>query len=129
MNTKNTGYKRQEYTVPVKRYCQTLHLKNDPVLIEEYIRIHSEQYSWPAIREGIRSIGILEMEIFHIGNQLFMIVETPLDFNWEEAFEQLAQLPRQQEWEEFVARFQLSDPKASSAEKWQLMDRIFYLYK
>ncbi|GHU72591.1 hypothetical protein FACS189413_15880 [Bacteroidia bacterium] len=36
---------------------------------------------------------------------------------------------KQQEWEDFVARFQLSDPKASSSEKWQLMDRIFYLYK
>lgn len=129
MENKNSGYKQQEYKIPVKRYCQTLQLKNDPALIEEYIRIHSEQYAWPEIREGIRSIGILEMEIFQIGNQLFMIVETPLDFDWEEAFTRLAQLPRQQEWEEFVARFQLSDPKASSSEKWQLMDRIFYLYK
>ncbi|KAA6299957.1 MAG: L-fucose mutarotase [Candidatus Ordinivivax streblomastigis] len=128
MDDKNTGYKQQEYKIPVKRYCQALRLKDDPVLIEEYIRIHSELYAWPEIRAGIRSVGILEMEIFRIGNQLFMIVETPLDFNWDEAFEQLSQLPRQQEWEEFVARFQLSDPKASSAEKWELMDRIFYLY-
>jgi L-rhamnose mutarotase len=129
MDDKNTGYKQQEYKIPVKRYCQALRLKDDPVLIEEYIRIHSELYAWPEIRAGIRSVGILEMEIFRIGNQLFMIVETPLDFSWDEAFEQLSQLPRQQEWEEFVARFQLSDPKASSAEKWELMDRIFYLYK
>jgi L-rhamnose mutarotase len=129
MDNKNTGYKQQEHKIPVKRYCQALHLKDDPILIEEYIRIHSELYAWPEIRAGIRSVGILEMEIFHTGNQLFMIVETPLDFNWDEAFKRLAQLPRQQEWEEFVARFQLSDPKASSAEKWELMDRIFYLYK
>ncbi len=57
-----------------------------------------------------------------------MIIETPLDFNWEEAMARLATLPRQQEWEETVAEFQNCSVNASSAEKWQLMERIFYLY-
>ena len=30
-----------------------------------------------------------------------MIVETPIDFDWESAMAKLATLPRQQEWEDF----------------------------
>lgn len=125
---KINGYNVKTYNGPVKRYCQTLELKDDPELIQQYIRCHSESESWPEIREGIRAVGILEMEIYILGSRLFMIVETPLDFDWNTAMEKLASLPRQAEWESFVSRFQQSDPQATSAQKWQLMDRMFYLY-
>lgn len=126
---KTTGYTQQTYPVPVKRYCQTLELKDNPELIQEYIKRHSEAYHWPEIREGIRSVGILEMEIYQIDTKLFMIVETPLDFEWDTAFEKLAALPRQSEWEEYMSIFQQADPGATSSEKWKRMDRIFHLYK
>lgn len=126
---KKNGYPQQEFKQPVKRYCQTLDLKDDPELIKEYVKRHSEMYAWPEIREGIRAVGILEMEIYILGTRLFMIVETPLDFEWDEAFARLATMPRQQEWEEYMSVFQQADATASSAEKWQLMDRIFHLYK
>ena len=32
----------------------------------------------------------LEMEIYICGNRLFMIVETPIDFDWESAMAKLA---------------------------------------
>jgi len=126
---KAEGYKQKSYTLPTKRYCQTLELKDDPELIQEYIKRHSEAYHWPEIRDGIRSVGILEMEIYQLGTKLFMIVETPLDFEWETAFEKLATLPRQAEWEEYMSLFQQAEPGASSSEKWQQMDRIFHLYE
>lgn len=127
-NSPQNGYTVKPYTAPVKRYCQMLDLKNDPELIEQYIRCHSEAEAWPEIREGIRSVGILEMEIYILGSHLFMIVETPLDFDWKIAMEKLATLPRQAEWEKFVSRFQQADSEATSAEKWRLMERMFYLY-
>ncbi len=122
------GYNVRTYHEPVKRYCQMLNLKNNPELIAEYRRIHSRQEAWPEIRAGIRSVGILEMEIYILGSTLFMIVETPLDFDWDEAMEKLAHLPRQQEWEDFVAKFQECVPSSTSAEKWKMMERMFYLY-
>ena len=125
---KKGGYPKKNFSQAVKRYCQTLDLKDDPELIKEYVKRHSEMYAWPEIRECIRSVGILEMEIYILGTRLFMIVETPLDFEWDAAFEKLAGLPRQREWDEYMSIFQLSDPKASSAEKWKLMHRIFSLY-
>ena len=106
---KENGYVVQEYKVPVKRYCQTMDLKDNPELIAEYVKRHSEAEAWPEIR--------------------FMIVETPLDFDWETAMARLATLPRQAEWEAYMSIFQQADATATSAEKWQLMDRMFYLYK
>jgi L-rhamnose mutarotase len=69
------------------------------------------------------------MEIYILGTRLFMIVETPLDFEWETAMARLSTLPRQAEWEDYMAEFQLVKAGMSSAEKWQLMERMFHLYE
>ena len=129
MDQKKQGYRVQEYHGPVKRYCQTLQLKDDPELIAEYRRRHSEGVAWKEIREGIREVGILEMEIYILGTTLFMIVETPLDFDWDTAMAKLATLPRQAEWEDYMAELQDAQPGATSDQKWKLMERMFYLYK
>ncbi|MCF2734611.1 L-rhamnose mutarotase [Bacteroides thetaiotaomicron] len=123
------GYKMKEFSMPTKRYCQTLSLKNNPILIEEYRKIHSEEKAWPEIRAGILAVGILEMEIYILGSQLFMIIETPLDFDWKIAMDKLSNLPRQAEWEKYVSKFQDCPCLSSSAEKWKLMERMFYLYE
>jgi L-rhamnose mutarotase len=127
--TNNEGYKVQEYKGPVKRFCQTLDLKDSPELIAEYRRRHSEGEAWSEIIDGIREVGILEMEIYIVGTRLFMIVETPLDFDWDKAMARLATLPRQQEWEDYMSEFQIASQGASSDEKWRMMERIFHLYK
>ena len=57
-----------------------------------------------------------------------MIVDAPEDFCWDEAMARLATLPRQAEWEAFVSQFQGCDANATSDEKWQMMERMFYLY-
>ena len=102
----------------MKRYCQTMDLKEDPELIKEYCYWHSAD---------IRAVGIRNMEIYRLGTRLFMIVETDDDFDWDASFARLATLDRQAEWEDFVARFQKTEPGSSSAEKWQLMEQIFKL--
>ena len=122
------GYKVKEYKGPVKRYCRTMNLKDNPELIAEYRKRHSQEYSWKEIREGIKQVGILEMEIYILGNRLFMIVETPLDFDWDTAMARLATLPRQQEWEDYMSIFQDCEQGATATEKWQMMERMFYLY-
>lgn len=66
-----------------KKVLPNNELENNPDLIAMYRRCHSQAEAWPEIREGIRSVGILEMEIYIEGAKLFMIVETPLDFDWK----------------------------------------------
>lgn len=117
----------KHFSFPTKRYCQTLELKNDSELIHEYKHWHKTENRWPEIPEGIKQVGILEMELYIFENKLFMIVETALDFDWDAAFEKLSTLDRQVEWEEFMSKFQHTKPGASSVEKWNLMERIFSL--
>jgi len=119
----------KQYSGPVKRYVQTMDLKDEPALIAEYRRRHSRGEAWPEIQAGIREVGILEMDIYILGTRLVMIVETPLDFDWDSAMARLATLPRQQEWEEYMACFQDCDPTATSGEKWKMMERMFHLYE
>lgn len=109
----------------MKRYCQTLKLRENPELIAQYVEEH--KHVWPEIKAGIREVGILDMQIYIHDNVLFMIVDTVDDFDWEKDNAHLAQLPRQAEWEAYMSRFQQAEKTASSAEKWQLMERIFKL--
>ena len=122
------GYKQKDFGVATKRYVQTLELADDPELIKQYKKWHSKEYQWKEIRDGIKEVGILEMEIYILGTKLVMIVDAPLDFDWDSAMARLATLPRQAEWEAFVAKFQGCSAEARSDEKWQMMDRMFYLY-
>lgn len=125
---KTEGYSVKDYGQQVKRYVQTMDLKDDEQLIAEYRRRHSKEDSWQEIRDGIKEVGILDMQIFILGTRLVMIVETPLDFDWDSAMAKLATLPRQQEWEDYMAMFQKCKEGATSDEKWQMMERMFYLY-
>ncbi len=108
-----------------KRYCKTLTLKDDPELIEEYKAIHANGGAWPEISQGMKEVGIIDMEIYLFGNQAFMIMDTTADFDHDKAMSELANKPRQKEWEAFVSRFQNTSADATAKDKWQLMDRIF----
>ena len=107
----------------MKRYCQTLTLVDNEEMIQQYVAAHA--HVWPVIIQGQREVGILDMQIYRRGRQLFMICDTVDGFDWERDMARLATLPRQAEWEAYVSRFQGCDPNAKSDEKWQLMERIF----
>ena len=81
------GYVQKLSDGKTKRYVQYLEICDDPELMMEYRKWHSEEYSWREVREGIRQVGILEMELYMIGNRLVMIVDTPIDFDWKEAMD------------------------------------------
>ena len=87
-----TGYPVKDFGMPTKRYVQTLSISDDPQLIELYRKCHAEENVWQEILDGIREVGILEMEIYIHGNILTMIVETPLDFEWDTAMARMFHL-------------------------------------
>ncbi len=109
----------------MKRYCQTLDLYDDPQLIAAYVEEH--KHVWEEIKQGIRQVGILDMQIYILKNHLFMIVDTVDDFDWVKDNERLAKLPRQAEWEAYMSKYQVSLPGQASHEKWKLMEQIFRL--
>ena len=56
-------------------------LKDDAQLIEDYKKVHAPGAVWPEITDGMREVGILDMEIYIQGTRLFMIMDTIPDFN------------------------------------------------
>ncbi len=108
-----------------KRYCKTLKLHDDPALIEDYKKVHTMGAAWPEITQGMKEVGIIDMEIYLAGTQLFMIMDTVADFDHDSAMATLATLPRQSEWEAHVSQFQQTSSDASADEKWQLIERIY----
>ena len=112
-----------------KRYCKTLSLKDDVQLIEDYKKVHAPNAAWPEITQGMKDVGIIDMEIYILGTRLFMIMDTVADFDHDKAMAELATKPRQSEWEAYVSRFQQSSAEATADEKWQLMECIYKLDK
>jgi L-rhamnose mutarotase len=111
----------------MKRYCKTLELENDPNLIREYKKLHAPGAAWPEVTEGMRRVGIRDMEIYLYGTTLFMIMDADPDFDHDRAMSQLSILPRQAEWEAFVSKYQRTPEGAAAKEKWKLMERIYKL--
>jgi len=67
------------------------------------------------------------MEIYRIETMLYMILTVPVDFDFEQQMGKLAGLPRQAEWEDFMANYQQAKPGTSSAERWKKLKRVFKL--
>lgn len=126
---KTEGYKSKQYGIPTKRYVQVMDLKDDSELISRYREAHDKEHFWREIGKGIKQVGILEMEIYIKDNHLVMIVDAPLDFDWDSAMAKLATLPHQAEWEQHVAQFQNCSAEATSDEKWQMTERMFHIYE
>ena len=109
----------------MKRYCLALDLKNDKELIAEYEFWHRNV--WTEIRKSILEAGIKEMEIYRLGNRLFMIMETDDTFSFERKAAMDEANSKVQEWEALMWKFQQPLPWAKKGEKWMLMDKIFQL--
>jgi L-rhamnose mutarotase len=109
----------------VERYCLTLELKDDPKLIAEYEAYH-RQVS-PEIKKSIWDAGITDMQLFRLGNRLFMIMETDESFSFERKAAMDKANPKVQEWEELMWKFQQPVAEGKPGEKWQLMGKIFSL--
>ncbi len=109
----------------MKRYCLALDLKDDEVLIMEYEAYH--QHVWPEILASIKEAGIEQMEIYRVGNRLFMIMEVRDDFDFESKNVADAANEKVQEWERLMWNYQQALPCSKPGEKWMLMEKIFDL--
>ena len=108
-----------------KRYCKTMKLRNDAALIEAYKKAHAKGAAWPEITQGMKDVGILDMEIYLLDTTLLMIMDTIPDFDHDQAMAELALKPRQSEWEAHMAQFQDTSADATADQKWQLMEQIY----
>ncbi len=107
------------------RYVFTCDLKDDPSLVSEYKRYHEK--IWPEITKSIRDKGIRHMEIYQVGDRMFMTIEVDDTFSFSRGDKMDKTNPKVEEWEALMSRFQKPPPMAGPGEKWVLMEKIFDL--
>lgn len=109
-----------------QRHCLALDLKDDPALIDAYRRYHEPGNVWPEVLQSLSDAGIEEMEIYLLGNRLFMIIEVNASFSFERKASMDAANPKVQEWETLMGKFQQALPQAKTGEKWLPLERVFH---
>ncbi len=107
----------------MKRHCLALDLKDAPELIRKYEEYHDNV--WPEVLDSLRDSGIAHMEIYRIGNRLFMIIEVEDDFSFDKKAKMDAENDKVQEWEVLMWKYQQALPMARPGEKWLPMEKIF----
>ena len=117
--------KKLQINPKMNRFCLALDLVNDPVLIDQYIKHHNNV--WPEIIHSIKDSGIQDMQIFHVADRLFMIIEVQDGFSFEKKNKMDGQNPYVIKWEELMSSYQKSLPIAEPGEKWTLMEKVFDL--
>jgi L-rhamnose mutarotase len=110
----------------MNRYVLTLDLRDDPAGIAAYRRHHRE--IWPEVRDSLRRVGVMRMDIYQLERRLVMVMDTRKGFDLERSFAaHAASDPRCAEWEELMKTFQQAPPGAKGGELWTLMEPIFHL--
>jgi L-rhamnose mutarotase len=109
----------------MKKHCFALDLKDDAQLIAEYEKYH--QAVWPEIIASIQQAGIEQLEIYRVGNRLFMVMQVNDYFSFKAKANADANNPVVQKWETLMWDYQQALPFAKPGEKWLLMEKIFSL--
>lgn len=111
----------------MKCFSQTLELKEDPSLIQEYLQYHEKV--WPEVLEAIQSMGVVSMKIFLHGNRLFMYAEANDDFDPAKDYQKYTASAKARQWDELMRTYQQKVPAASDNpdEWWSPMTLCFDL--
>jgi L-rhamnose mutarotase len=127
---KEQGYVQELLKVPTRRMVEARELVDDPAEVARYESLHAMGKAWPEITQGLKDIGIVDNEIYSVGNRTFEFYEVTKEFDWEKSWEALESRQVSQEWGELVGPidrpFTDRDGKPLSN---QIMKRIFKLGK
>lgn len=109
----------------IQQFCLALDLVDDEALMADYKAHH--QSVWPEVIQSIKDAGIHLLNIYCVGNRLFMMIEADETFSFEKKAMMDASNEKVQEWEQLMWKFQQALPWAKQGEKWMLMEKIFEL--
>jgi L-rhamnose mutarotase len=107
----------------MKRYAQTVLLKDDPETIRRYEEYHANP--WSEVVEGTRRCGVRRIFIYRFGRHLFMFMETNDDFDLERDMPKYMEHPRARQWDELMRTFQEPLPGAPAGATWVQMREVY----
>lgn len=110
----------------MKKWAYTVDLVDNPEIIRQYEDYH--QHIWPEVKESLKTVGMLNLDIWRFGTRMFMLIITDDTFDPAEAGEQhVANHPRCKEWEDLMMSFQKSAPGYTGEGTWAQMKQVFEL--
>jgi L-rhamnose mutarotase len=114
--------------MPIVRRCFAVDLHDDPELIAAYRRWHEPGGPPPAVNAAIRADGVESLEIWLVGDRMFMIMEVDTDRapSPELKLARDAANPDVVAWEKLMGSFQKSLPFAPG-QTWVEMEQIYSL--
>jgi L-rhamnose mutarotase len=114
----------------LERHCYALDLKDDPEAIASYKRWHRPGGPPLEVTRSLRDAGIAELDIYLIGNRLFMVMAVMPNYSPDAKAAADASNPHVQAWETLMGELQreLPFPKSDlTTGKWQPMEHIYSL--
>lgn len=108
-----------------RKFCFALDLINDSERIKTYVEYHKKV--WPEILDSLKEAGVVQAEIYHVSNRLFLILEGDESFSLERKAALDAGNLKVKEWEKLMWNYQQALPNTPEGTKWVLMDKIFEL--
>jgi L-rhamnose mutarotase len=109
----------------MKRYAQTVVLKDDPEIIRKYEAYHANPF--PETNAGLLRVGVQRMYIYRYQRTLFMFMETRDDFDMAVDMPKYMEHPRAKEWDELMTTFQETVPGAPAGTTWVEMKEVYAL--
>ena len=107
----------------MQSYAKTILLKDNAALIAEYTRHHDE--IWPEVVRAFRQVGVLDIRIWLMGRQLFMVMDAADDFDPNIDLARYLQLdPKANQWEELMKTYQEPVP---GHEHWAGLKLVFQM--
>ena len=114
----------------LQRRCFALDLRDDAAAIESYKHWHRPGGPPMEVTHSLRAAGIAELDIYLIGNRLFMVMDSDPDHPSSAKSTDQSDNPHVQAWEALMSGLQQDLPfpkQQSTAGKWQLLEHIYSL--
>jgi len=115
---------------PLQRRCFALDLKDDPEVIEKYKHWHRPGGPPAEVTRSLRDAGIVSLDIYLIGNRLFMIMDSDPAAAAGARSTDDSDNPHVRAWEALMGELQQELPfptRGAGAGKWQLLEHIYSL--
>jgi L-rhamnose mutarotase len=113
-----------------QRYCFAVDLKEDVAAIDSYKHWHRPGGPPAAVTRSLREAGIAELDIYLIGNRLFMVMDSEPDSPAASRSVDHSDALHVQAWETLMGELQQELPfpvTGSHTGKWRRMEHIYSL--
>lgn len=107
----------------MKRFAQTVMLKDDPEIIRLYEEYHA--HPWPEVVAGTIACGVQRVFIYRFGRLLFMFMEAGDDFSMERDMPKYMLSPKAKEWDDLMRTFQEPPAGAPKGATWVEMKEVY----